>query len=95
MTAKGVFRELLDLQWALGGLPEDPAGLRRMIGATESEWECWRSHVQSKFPLDGEAVERLAVRSILFAREGNERSRATAYLRGRYGALPVLDEIQK
>jgi ATP-dependent exoDNAse (exonuclease V) beta subunit len=37
-----------------------------------------RAHATTPALLLGEAVERLAVRSILFAREGNERSRATA-----------------
>lgn len=49
VTAKGVYRELLDAQWELGVLPDDPAALRRLIGASEQEWsEGWR-HCAAKF----------------------------------------------
>jgi uncharacterized protein YdaU (DUF1376 family) len=38
VTAKGVYRELLDAQWDMGALPADPEELRVLIGATPEEW---------------------------------------------------------
>jgi hypothetical protein len=51
VTARGVYRELLDAQWELGGLPATPAELQRLIGATTAEWKCWRGFVEAKFPI--------------------------------------------
>jgi uncharacterized protein YdaU (DUF1376 family) len=49
VTAKGVYRELLDSQWALGVLPDDPEKLRQLIGATESEWADGWARCAEKF----------------------------------------------
>jgi uncharacterized protein YdaU (DUF1376 family) len=56
VTAKGVYRELIDCQWDLGYLAEDPDELRILIGATPAEWRiAWTPWVEQKFPvgLDG------------------------------------------
>jgi uncharacterized protein YdaU (DUF1376 family) len=50
VTARGIYRELLDAQWDLGSLPADLAALKRLIGATNAEWKSWPL-VASKFPL--------------------------------------------
>jgi len=35
---RGLYRELLDAQWAMGTLPASPADLRRIVSYTPSEW---------------------------------------------------------
>jgi uncharacterized protein YdaU (DUF1376 family) len=52
VTARGIYRELLDCQWEMGSLPPTPAELQQLIGATAAEWKCWPSLVEPKFPLD-------------------------------------------
>ena len=60
VTAKGVYRELLDAQWDSPDLPADPDALRGLIGATEAEWvEGWR-RCESKFPEVAPGVRRNA-----------------------------------
>jgi len=49
VTAKGVYRELLDAQWDIGGLPEDPEQLRALIGATATEWAQGWKRCEEKF----------------------------------------------
>lgn len=40
LEARGLYREMLDHAWVLGGkLPDDPARIRRMCGADPEEWE--------------------------------------------------------
>ncbi len=58
VTARGVYRELLDCQWELGGLPATPTELQQLIGATVSEWKHWQSLVEAKFPLDADNRRR-------------------------------------
>jgi uncharacterized protein YdaU (DUF1376 family) len=50
LTARGVYRELLDAQWDMGRLPMAPEELRIMIGATEEEWAIAWPYVEAKFP---------------------------------------------
>lgn len=51
VTAKGVYRELLDAQWELGDLPEGSEELRVLIGATKAEWKAGWPKCEAKFPL--------------------------------------------
>src|SRR5215475_11830593 len=60
VTARGVYRELLDAQWDRGALPADPNELRRLIGATPTEWRAWSQHVEAKFPLGDDGQRRNA-----------------------------------
>lgn len=54
VTARGVYRELLDAQWDMGTLPAEPADLRRIIGATEVEWaEGWTRCASKFIPVEG------------------------------------------
>jgi hypothetical protein len=57
VTARGVCRELLDCQWEMGGLPADPEELRRLIGASKSEWKNWPL-VEPKFPICPDGLRR-------------------------------------
>jgi uncharacterized protein YdaU (DUF1376 family) len=58
VTAKGVYRELIDAQWELGGLPKNPAELQRMIHATDAEWRNWSVKIEAKFPIDTDGLRR-------------------------------------
>jgi uncharacterized protein YdaU (DUF1376 family) len=58
VTAKGVYRELLDAQWDMGGLPADPDELRGLIGATESEWSIGWNRCELKFPQGADGLRR-------------------------------------
>lgn len=55
LVARGAYRELLDAQWDMSTLPEDPRELRLIVAATPKEWStCWPL-LESKLPifLDG------------------------------------------
>jgi uncharacterized protein YdaU (DUF1376 family) len=58
VTARGVYRELLDAQWDMGGLPQNPIELAEMIGATSKEWAASWSKCESKFPIDQDGQRR-------------------------------------
>lgn len=60
VTARGVYRELLDAQWDRGALPADGAELKRLIGATTAEWRCWATYVENKFPVCADGLRRNA-----------------------------------
>ncbi len=51
LTARGVYRELLDAQWDLGSLPPDVDELCVMIGATQEEWIKGWPKCEPKFPV--------------------------------------------
>jgi uncharacterized protein YdaU (DUF1376 family) len=58
VTAKGLYRELIDAQWEIGGLPANAAELQRLIGATNVEWKHWPTLVEPKFPIDADGLRR-------------------------------------
>jgi len=59
VTARGVYRELLDCQWeSPNGLPAAPAELQQLIGATSAEWKAWPGQVETKFPIDADGRRR-------------------------------------
>jgi uncharacterized protein YdaU (DUF1376 family) len=53
LVARAVYHELLSAQWDLGILPEDPARLRALVGATPREWRVAWPFVGDKFPCVG------------------------------------------
>lgn len=57
VTARGIYRELLDYQWEMGGLPNDPEELRNLIRATKAEWKEW-PRVACKFPVGEGGLRR-------------------------------------
>jgi uncharacterized protein YdaU (DUF1376 family) len=57
VTARGIYRELLDCQWDMGGLPADPWELQRLIGATNAEWKSWVT-VELKFSVCSDGLRR-------------------------------------
>lgn len=57
VTARGIYRELLDTQWEMGSVPADAAVLQRLIGATTIEWKNWPI-VEPKFPIGPDGVRR-------------------------------------
>jgi uncharacterized protein YdaU (DUF1376 family) len=60
VTAKGVYRELIDAQWELGALPANASELQRLIGATNTEWKHWSTLIEAKFPIDADGLRRNA-----------------------------------
>lgn len=54
VTAKGVYRELLDAQWEMGTLPKQAENLRKTIGASLREWNQGWKLCECKFPIVGE-----------------------------------------
>ncbi|MDP8986288.1 MAG: YdaU family protein [Pseudomonadota bacterium] len=58
VTARGVYRELLDCQWEMASLPPKPLELQRLIGATNAEWKYWALLIEPKFPLDNDGRRR-------------------------------------
>jgi uncharacterized protein YdaU (DUF1376 family) len=61
VTATGVYRALLDAQWDLGLLPNDPQTLKELIGASTREWNAGWKKCEAKFPVveGGRRNERL------------------------------------
>lgn len=59
VTARGIYRELLDTQWEIGGLPVNSSELQRLIGATNYEWKAW-AIVEPKFPMCSDGLRRNA-----------------------------------
>jgi uncharacterized protein YdaU (DUF1376 family) len=57
VTARGIYRELLDCQWEMAGLPADASELRRLISATPAEWKAWPV-VEVKFPVCPDGLRR-------------------------------------
>lgn len=49
LVARAIYRELLDVQWDMGSLPNDETMLRRMADATEEEWGIAWPIVSAKF----------------------------------------------
>jgi hypothetical protein len=51
LVARAVYRELLDAQWDLGSLQDDPKQLRELAHCTIGEWRlAWR-YLEAKFPV--------------------------------------------
>src|SRR5689334_11591018 len=51
VTAKGLYRELIDMQWDMGSLPEDGNRIFAISGATQEEWEKGWHLCEPKFPV--------------------------------------------
>ncbi len=60
LLARAVYRELLDASWDIGGLPADLEILRRIVGATPSEWDAAWPLVAAKFEADADGKLRNA-----------------------------------
>jgi uncharacterized protein YdaU (DUF1376 family) len=58
VTARGVYRELLDAQWDLGAVPADVEELRTLIGATSAEWAKGWAKCECKFPTGSDGQRR-------------------------------------
>ena len=58
--ARAVYRELLDIQWDAGALPDDPDALRNMIGVTPKEWRVAWPIVGPKFQAGDDGMLRNA-----------------------------------
>lgn len=80
VTARGIYRELLDCQWEMGSLPANAVELQQMIGATPAEWKCWRGLVEVKFPLNADGRRRNSTLELHRAKslDIRERNRAGA-----------------
>jgi uncharacterized protein YdaU (DUF1376 family) len=93
LSARGAFRELLDLQWNLssttqpGTLPDDPEALRAAIRASKAEWRIAWPLIEPKFPLiDGgrrnarlEQHRQEAVRKYLSSKKGAAMTNSKRY----------------
>lgn len=54
-TERAIYRELLDVQWIQGSLPNDEKELIRLVGCSRKEWAASWPRVRQKFDLvDGE-----------------------------------------
>jgi uncharacterized protein YdaU (DUF1376 family) len=60
LTARGVYRELIDCAWDMGSLPAEPKELAALIGATTDEWRVAWHYVETKFPLGDDGRRRNA-----------------------------------
>lgn len=58
LVPKAAYRELLDLQWEVGGLPDDEQVLRGCVGASPKEWKLAWSFLAQKFPVCDDGLRR-------------------------------------
>jgi uncharacterized protein YdaU (DUF1376 family) len=58
LLEKGGYREALDAQWSQDGLPANPEEVRRIIGATSSEFRRIWARIESKFPIAADGLRR-------------------------------------
>ena len=58
--ARAVYRELLDIQWDAGGLPDDQEALRSMTGVTPKDWRTVWPFVGPKFKTGDDGLLRNA-----------------------------------
>ena len=97
LSARAIYRELLDAQWNAGSLepgilPDDEDQLRQCARATPAEWKAGWPHVEPKFPKvqGGRQNPRLeqhrqdAVKEYLSRRRGATETNRKL---GRHGAL--------
>lgn len=83
LVARGAYRELLDLQWDVGGievgtLPEDAQQLRELVRASAAEWKVAWPYLEPKFPKvqgGGRRNARLEEHRIAAVREYESRRR--------------------
>jgi uncharacterized protein YdaU (DUF1376 family) len=94
VTATGVYRALLDAQWDLGTLPNDPQTLKELIGATTKEWNAGWTKCESKFPVveGGRRNERLELHRAKALRL-SEKRRAIGQKGGQASAQSRVEPI--
>ena len=56
--ARAVYRELLDTQWMVGGLPPDEDSLRAALGVTAKEWRAAWPFIAPKFKAGDDGLLR-------------------------------------
>lgn len=87
LTARAVYRELLDAQWDIGNLPVDPAELAAMIGASAEEWARGWSRCEAKFPIvngsyrQNAKLERVRITAFDYRAERSEAGKKGAAAR--------------
>jgi uncharacterized protein YdaU (DUF1376 family) len=81
---RGGYRDALDAQWTLDGLPADPAELRKTIGLTPTEFRQVWPKIEAKFPV-AEDGRRRNLRLELERTRGNKISEARSKV-GKKGA---------
>lgn len=60
LLARAVYRELLDASWDIGLLPADSEILRRIVGASSTEWDAAWPLVAAKFEVGSDGNLRNA-----------------------------------
>lgn len=89
INERGIYRELLDCQWDMAGLPGNPDEMRLMIGATPDEWLAGWPRCECKFPIDSDGhrrnprLERHRAHSLSLY--GRTRKRAQGAAEARWG----------
>lgn len=59
LAERGAYRELLDAQWEMGCIPDDPVRLARLLGITADEFAAIWPAIREKFvPVDGGLVNK-------------------------------------
>lgn len=102
VTATGVYRALLDAQWDMGSLPEDPAALCNLIHATPKEWVDGWGKCECKFPvMDGrrlnDKLEQHRTKAIRLSDKrraiGKQGGQASAKAKAEPIATPIVEPI--
>lgn len=57
-TARGIYHELLDVQWEDGSIPEAERAIRAILRCSEKEWSEFAPFVDECFPVDTDGLRR-------------------------------------
>jgi uncharacterized protein YdaU (DUF1376 family) len=80
LIARGIYRELLDLQFEQKSIDFSPENLRKAIGASRKEWQIAWPLIEPKFPqgADGRRRNRRLDQHLTTSLEKAEKSKARA-----------------
>ncbi|TXH58833.1 MAG: DUF1376 domain-containing protein [Desulfurellales bacterium] len=83
-AARGVYWELLVRQYAsnTGDLPEDPAILRRMVGADLKEWRAFEPYLNALFPIESHRRRNYFMSEVIAKNQARLESIKSASLQG-------------
>jgi uncharacterized protein YdaU (DUF1376 family) len=87
LAEQGAYMRLLAHAWVEGGIPDDPEGLSRLVGASESEFRCWwEGRIGKKFVPSGRSNGLLVNRRLEEIRAGQAKQHKRLSEAGKAGA---------
>jgi len=99
LEARAIYRELLDAEWDIGPLPDDPELLREMVRATEEQWRtgwpvvapCFLRHRGRRWHARLEELRANALASLKKRQASSQVAHAARWRRNRSGSDDVSE----